>query len=121
MGSSAKFVFDIDGTNSFSLTFGATAATTGLNISGISAITSAIGSIAAASAKMNAASAALDQISSYLQNVAAAQDAAYSAITDADMATEMTRYVKSNVLSQAAQAMVSQANQSMASVLTLLQ
>ena len=72
-------------------------------------------------ATMNAGSAALSKISDYMQNMAAAQDAAYETIADADMAAEMTQHAKSNVLSQAAQAMISQANQSMAQVLNLLQ
>ena len=72
-------------------------------------------------ANMNAGSTALSKISDYMQNMAAAQDAAYETIADADMAAEMTQYVKRNVLSQAAQAMISQANQSMAQVLNLLQ
>ena len=47
--------------------------------------------------------------------------AAESTFRDADMAKEMTEYTKQNVLSQAAQSMLAQANQSMSSVLSLLQ
>ncbi|MBR2178816.1 MAG: flagellin [Selenomonadaceae bacterium] len=47
--------------------------------------------------------------------------AAESTIRDADMAKEMTEYTKQNVLSQAAQSMLAQANQNMSSVLSLLQ
>lgn len=46
---------------------------------------------------------------------------AESTIRDADMAKEMTEYTKQNVLSQAAQSMLAQANQNMSSVLGLLQ
>ena len=46
---------------------------------------------------------------------------AMSVIRDADMAQEMTTYTKNNVLSQAAQSMLAQANQSSSSVLSLLQ
>ena len=46
---------------------------------------------------------------------------AESTIRDADMAKEMTEYTKQNVLSQAAQSMLAQANQNMSSVLSLLQ
>ena len=46
---------------------------------------------------------------------------AESTIRDADMAKEMTEYTKQNVLSQAAQSMLAQANQSLSSVLSLLQ
>lgn len=44
-----------------------------------------------------------------------------STIRDADMAKEMTAYTKSNVLAQAAQSMLAQANQNSSSVLSLLQ
>ena len=43
-----------------------------------------------------------------------------STIRDADMAKEMTEYTKNNVLLQAAQSMLAQANQSSSSVLSLL-
>ena len=47
--------------------------------------------------------------------------AAESTIRDADMAKEMTNYTKNNVLLQAAQSMLAQANQSSSAVLSLLQ
>ncbi len=47
--------------------------------------------------------------------------ASESAIRDADMAKEMTAYTRDNVLLQAAQAMLSQANNQASSVLSLLQ
>ena len=47
--------------------------------------------------------------------------AAESTIRDADMAKEMTNYTKANVLLQAAQAMLAQANQNSSAVLSLLQ
>ncbi|MDY4416390.1 flagellin [Selenomonas sp.] len=47
--------------------------------------------------------------------------ASESTIRDADMAKEMTEYTKNNVLLQAAQSMLAQANQSSSSVLSLLQ
>ena len=46
---------------------------------------------------------------------------AESVITDADMAKEMTSYVKHNILVQSAQAMLAQANQKREGVLSLLQ
>ena len=51
------------------------------------------------------------------ENVTSAE----SVIRDADMAKEMTNYTKNNVLLQAAQSMLSQANQSSSNVLSLLQ
>ena len=47
--------------------------------------------------------------------------ASESTIRDADMAKSMTDYTKSNVLMQAAQSMLAQANQNSSSVLSLLQ
>ena len=47
--------------------------------------------------------------------------ASESTIRDADMAKEMTNYTKNNVLLQAAQSMLAQANQSSSNVLSLLQ
>ena len=47
--------------------------------------------------------------------------ASESTIRDADIAKEMTEYTKNNVLLQAAQSMLAQANQSSSSVLSLLQ
>ena len=51
------------------------------------------------------------------ENVTAAE----STIRDADMAKEMMNYTKNNVLMQAAQSMLAQANQSSSNVLSLLQ
>ena len=47
--------------------------------------------------------------------------ASESTIRDADMAKEMTSYTKHNVLTQAAQSMLAQANQNSSMVLSLLQ
>lgn len=47
--------------------------------------------------------------------------ASMSTMRDADMAMEMTEYTKNNVLLQAAQSMLAQANQNSSSVLSLLQ
>ena len=46
---------------------------------------------------------------------------AESTIRDADMAKEMTEYTKNNLLSQAAQSMLAQANQNSSGILSLLQ
>ncbi len=48
-------------------------------------------------------------------------NAAESVIRDADMAKEMTEYTKNNVITQASQSMLAQANQNSSSVLSLLQ
>lgn len=63
----------------------------------------------------------LNYTSSNLTTSAENVQAAESTIRDADMAKEMTNYTKNNVLMQAAQSMLSQANQTSSGVLSLLQ
>lgn len=58
-----------------------------------------------------------DNIITASENVTSAE----SVIRDSDMAKEMTDYTKNNVLLQAAQSMLSQANQTSSNVLSLLQ
>ena len=63
----------------------------------------------------------LEYTSSNLTTASENVTASESTIRDADMAKEMTEYTKNNVLLQAAQSMLAQANQSSSSVLSLLQ
>jgi len=63
----------------------------------------------------------LEYTSSNLTTASENVQAAESTIRDADMAKEMTNYTKNNVLLQAAQSMLAQANQSSSSVISLLQ
>lgn len=63
----------------------------------------------------------LDYTSSNLTSSSENVQAAESTIRDANMAKEMTDYTKNNVLLQASQAMLAQANQSTSKVLSLLQ
>ncbi|MBR6359537.1 MAG: hypothetical protein IKS11_07800 [Lachnospiraceae bacterium] len=56
-----------------------------------------------------------------LDNTAENMQAAESTIRDADMAEEMIEYSKNNILMQAGQSMLAQANQSKQGVLSLLQ
>ncbi len=63
----------------------------------------------------------LSYTSSNLTTASENVQAAESTIRDADMAKEMTEYTKNNVLLQAAQSMLSQANQNSSAVLSLLQ
>ena len=62
----------------------------------------------------------LEYTSSNLTTSSENVQSAESTIRDADMAKEMTEYTKNNVLLQAAQSMLSQANQNSSSVLSLL-
>lgn len=56
-----------------------------------------------------------------VDNTSENTSAAESLVRDTDMATEMVEYSKNNILAQAAQAMLAQANQSTQGVLSLLQ
>lgn len=62
----------------------------------------------------------LEYTSSNLTTASTNVQASESTIRDADMAKEMTEYTKNNVLLQAAQSMLAQANQNSSSVLSLL-
>jgi len=63
----------------------------------------------------------LEYTSSNLTTASENVQASESTIRDADMAKEMTNYTKNNVLLQAAQSMLAQANQNSSAVLSLLQ
>ena len=70
--------------------------------------------IGAIQSRLNYTSSNLTTASENVQN-------SESTIRDADMAKEMTNYTKNNVLLQAAQSMLAQANQNSSAVLSLLQ
>jgi len=63
----------------------------------------------------------LEYTSTNLTTASENVQASEATIRDADMAKEMTNYTKNNVLLQAAQSMLAQANQSSSNVLSLLQ
>jgi len=90
--------------------------------------TKSIDTISAAIQKVSSQRSALGAIQNRLEHTIANLDnvventtSAESAIRDTDMATEMVRYSNNNILAQAGQAMLSQANQSNQGVLSLLQ
>lgn len=63
----------------------------------------------------------LEYMSSNLTTAHESTTNAESVIRDSDMAKEMAEYTKNNILSQAAQSMLAQANQNSSNVLSLLQ
>ena len=92
------------------------------------AATYAIDAIADAVAKVSAQRSALGAVQNRLEhtinnvdNVVENTTAAESRIRDTDMADEMVTYSKNNILAQAGQSMLAQANQSTQGVLSLLQ
>lgn len=71
--------------------------------------------------KIGAVESRLEYTSANLTISSENTQSSMSTIQDADMAAEMTAYTKNNVLLQAAQSMLAQANQNSSSVLSLLQ
>ena len=102
----------------------------GLNVKDDSgkAATYAVDAIADAVAKVSSQRSALGAVQNRLEhtidnldNVVENTTAAESRIRDTDMAEEMVNYSKNNILAQAGQSMLAQANQSTQGVLSLLQ
>ena len=104
----------------------------GLGVSGLSVSTTtnalnAISTVKLAITKLNEQRSKLGAIQNRLEhtinnldNVVENTTAAESAIRDTDMASEMVKYSNNNILAQAGQAMLAQANQSNQGVLSLL-
>ena len=89
--------------------------------SAMAKITAAIKTVSKERSKLGAIQNRLDYTINNLQNYSENLTSAESNIRDTDMATEMVNYSKNNILQQAAQSMLAQANQSNQSVLSLLQ
>ena len=88
--------------------------------SAISLITKAIAKISAIRSGLGAIQNRLEHTIANLDNVVENTTAAESQIRDTDMAATMVEYTKNNILQQAGQAMLAQANQSTQGVLSLL-
>ena len=138
--------FDVNGELSFNLHVGADSAAdnkiavkiesmsaAGIGVKGLKVdteddATAAIDRIAEAVAKVSSQRSALGAVQNRLEhtidnldNVVENTTAAESRIRDTDMAEEMVNYSKNNILAQAGQSMLAQANQSTQGVLSLLQ
>ena len=87
----------------------------------ISTIKAAIKQVSEQRSNLGAIQNRLEHTINNLDNVAENTTAAESQIRDTDMASEMVKYSNNNILSQAGQAMLAQANQSNQGVLALLQ
>ena len=119
-----KIQVDIDSMDSASLGI------KGLNVKDKTgnAATYAIDAIADAVSKVSSQRSALGAVQNRLEHTIANVDnvventtSAESRIRDTDMAEEMVKYSKNNILAQAGQSMLAQANQSNQGVLSLLQ
>ena len=86
----------------------------------IDTIASALQKVSDQRASLGAIQNRLEHTINNLDNVVENTTSAESAIRDTDMATEMVKYSNNNILAQAGQAMLAQANQSNQGVLSLL-
>ncbi|URZ06275.1 flagellin N-terminal helical domain-containing protein [Clostridium felsineum] len=86
----------------------------------ITSVQKAIDSVSSERAKLGSVQNRLEHTINNLNTDAENLQSAESRVRDVDMASEMMNYTKSNVLVQAAQAMLSQANQTPNNVLQLL-
>lgn len=114
IGNMSAAALGVDGGNvNISTQAGAQKATT--------TIDNAIKLVSAQRSKLGAVQNRLEHTISNLDNTSENLQSAESGIRDIDMATEMVTYSKNNILQQAAQSMLAQANQSTQGVLSLLQ
>ena len=90
-------------------------------LSAIDTIKEAIQKVSTQRSALGAVQNRLEHTINNLDNVVENTTSAESQIRDTDMATEMVKYSNNNILSQAGQAMLAQANQSNQGVLSLLQ
>ncbi len=88
--------------------------------SAIDSIKSAIASVSKQRSELGAIQNRLEHTIKNLDNVVENTTAAESQIRDTDMASQMVEYSKNNILAQAGQSMLAQANQSNQGVLSLL-
>ena len=87
----------------------------------LTTIDSAINTVSAERSKLGAIQNRLEHTIANADNTSENLQSAESRIRDTDMAKEMVNYSKNNILAQAGQSMLAQANQSTQGVLSLLQ
>ena len=87
----------------------------------VDAISDAISKVSSQRSSLGAVQNRLEHTISNVDNVVENTTSAESRIRDTDMASEMVNYSKNNILAQAGQSMLAQANQSNQGVLSLLQ
>ena len=115
---SAKGLGLTNGTAATSVTVGGT---DGANAQkAITMIKAALAKVSSQRADLGAVQNRLEHTIKNLDNVVENTTSAESSIRDTDMATEMVKYSNNNILAQAGQSMLAQANQSNQGVLSLL-
>ena len=90
-------------------------------LNAIETIKAALNKVSDQRSALGAVQNRLEHTINNLDNVVENTTSAESQIRDTDMATEMVKYSNNNILAQAGQAMLAQANQSNQGVLSLLQ
>lgn len=116
-----KILDDTSAAGSYDSISSISATTTTGAKSAIEAIDRALENVNQERAKLGAVSNRLDHTINNLGNIVVNTEAAQSRIEDADFAAETSNLTKAQILSQAATAMLAQANASKQSVLSLLQ
>ena len=91
------------------------------SLNAIETIKAALNKVSDQRSALGAVQNRLEHTINNLDNVVENTTSAESQIRDTDMATEMVKYSNNNILAQAGQAMLAQANQSNQGVLSLLQ
>ena len=91
-----------------------------VSLGSIASVSTQLDAVNSALATIGAAQNRLDYTVSNLKTAIVNQQAAESVIRDVDMAEEMTKYSKNNILAQAGTSMLAQANQSGQNILSLL-
>ena len=86
----------------------------------IEMVQNAINNVSSQRSALGALQNRLEHTIANLDNVSENTQSAESRIRDTDMASEMVEYSKNNILAQAGQSMLAQANQSTQGVLSLL-
>ncbi len=113
---------DIEGMSAAGLSINAKSATTVSNAQALNAaVKEAIKTVSSQRSELGAVQNRLEHTIKNLDNVVENTTAAEASIRDTDMAEEMVRYSNQNILQQAGQAMLAQANQANQGVLSLLQ
>ncbi len=143
-GSTDAFTFQVGANDSETITLSATALGADITAGGLSNFTSISDTATAAAALCSGAISTIDSLDTMIENVSKARStygavqnrlehrlnnlatyqenltASESRIRDVDMASEMTKFTKLNILQQAGTSMLAQANQSGQGVLSLL-
>ena len=114
-------VFYVPSTAAASFTGGPDVSDYGHANATIEMVAKAINNVSSQRSALGALQNRLEHTIANLDNVAENTQAAESRIRDTDMASEMVEYSKNNILAQAGQSMLAQANQSTQGVLSLLQ